>query len=502
MFRSLLSVGGFTLLSRVTGLIRDMVMAPILGHGVLSDAFFVAFRLPNHFRTIFAEGAYNSAFVPMYTGLRTQDVESAHRFSRVMLGWQIVVQIVLLVVALAATPYLVAFLAPGYVGKPEQMSLAVDLTRITFAYLLCIAVVTHLGGMLNAEKKFWAAAAAPILLNIAMAASLSVAFLFPSAGHAAAWGVVAGGVAELLLLVFAAWHAKLPVAPARPVADENSNTFLKRFGPATLGAAGVQLALFADTILASFLGAGSYTSLYYADRVNQLPMGVIAIALGTVLLPELSRSAHAGDTALTARTFNRGTEMGLLLTMPCLAAFFVFPDAIMEGLFARGAFDVEAARSAASVLVAYAAGLPAFVVLRTVTPLFHARGDTRTPVIATILAMVGNLAVKFGLIVGLNYGVEGLALGTAVGVWINVIVLAGFASARGMLNVDAQLIDNGLRFVAATLFAGLIAALIADPLFAALAGVTFERSLVYAAILSVLTLLTYALSVLGLGWRR
>ncbi len=502
MFRSLLSVGGFTLLSRMTGLLRDMVMAPILGHGVLSDAFFVAFRLPNHFRTIFAEGAYNAAFVPMYTGLRAQNEESAHRFSREMLGWQIAVQVVLLAVALVATPYLVALLAPGYVGKPEQMGLAVSLTRITFAYLLCIAVVTHLGGMLNAEKRFWAAAAAPVLLNIVMAGALSVAFLFPSAGYAAAWGVVAGGVAELLLLVFAAWFAKLPVAPALPSVDQNARTFLRRFGPATLGAAGVQLALFADTILASFLGAGSYTSLYYADRVNQLPMGVIAIALGTVLLPEMSRSAQAGDTAQTARTFNRGTEMGLLLTMPCLAAFFVFPDAIMEGLFARGAFNVDAARAAASVLVAYAAGLPAFVVLRTVTPLFHSTGDTRTPVIATVVAMVCNLAVKFGLIVGLGYGVEGLALGTAVGVWVNVLVLGAFAWRRGMVRVDAQLIDNGLRFLGGTLLAGLVAALVAQPLLTSLAGVTFERSLVYVAILGLLTLAAYALTVLGLGWKR
>lgn len=502
MFRSLLSVGGFTLLSRLTGLVRDMVMAPILGHGALSDAFFVAFRLPNHFRTIFAEGAYNAAFVPLYTGLRAENEESAHRFSRVMLGWQIAVQVVLLLVAIVATPYLVALLAPGYVGKPDQMSLAVDLTRITFVYLLCIAVVTHLAGMLNAEKKFWAAAAAPILLNIAMAGALSVAFLFPSAGHAAAWGVVAGGVAELLLLIFAARSAKLPVAPAAPVADENARTFLTRFGPATLGAAGVQLALFADTILASFLGAGSYTSLYYADRVNQLPMGVIAIALGTVLLPEMSRSAQAGDTAQTARSFNRGTEMGLMLTMPCLAAFFVFPDAIMEGLFARGAFDVAAAQAAASVLVAYAAGLPAFVVLRTVTPLFHAKGDTQTPVIATGVAMVCNLAVKFGLIVGLHFGVEGLALGTTVGVWVNVLVLGGFAWVRGMLSVDARLIDNALRFVGATLFAGLVAALVAQPLLMALDGVTFERALVYVAILGTITLAAYAATVLGLGWKR
>ena len=241
MLRSLLSVGGFTLLSRVAGLLRDMVTSRVLGHGLLSDAFFVAFRLPNHFRTIFAEGAYNAAFVPMYTALRTKDEASAHHFSRVMLGWQIAVQLVLLAVALMATPYFVAVLAPGYIDKPEQMALAVDLTRITFAYLICIAIVTHLGGMLNAEKKFWAAAAAPIVLNIAIAASLLIAYLFPSAAHAASWGVVAGGVAEVLLLAGAAYFAKLPVAPAMPKADANAKQFLWRFGPATVGAAGVQL---------------------------------------------------------------------------------------------------------------------------------------------------------------------------------------------------------------------------------------------------------------------
>lgn len=502
MFRSLLSVGGFTLLSRIAGLVRDMVMAPILGHGVLSDAFFVAFRLPNHFRTIFAEGAYNAAFVPMYTGLRAESPAKAHHFSRVMLGWQIVVQLVLLVIALVATEFFVAVLAPGYIDKPEQMALAVNLTRITFVYLICIAVVTHLGGMLNAEKKFWAAAAAPILLNIAMAGALGIAFLFPSAGHAAAWGVVAGGVLEVLLLVGAARAARLPVTPAFPTADAGAREFLKRFGPATLGAAGVQLALFADTILASYLGAGAYTSLYYADRVNQLPMGVIAIALGTILLPEMSRSTHAGDTTQTARAFNRGTEMGLLLTMPCLAAFVVFPEAIMQGLFARGAFDVEAANAAASVLVAYSWALPAFVVLRTVTPLFHAGGDTRTPVIATMIAMFCNLAVKFGLIVGLHFGVEGLALGTAVGTWINVITLAAFAWSRGLLKVDTQLIDNGLRIICATMFAAIVAWLLAEPLADSLPALPHLRALVFAAILGVATLVAYGVSLVGFGWKR
>jgi putative peptidoglycan lipid II flippase len=194
--------------------------------------------------------------------------------------------------------------------------------------------------------------------------------------------------------------------------------------------------------------------------------------------------------------------MGLLLTMPCLAAFAVFPQAIMEGLFVRGAFTVEAANAAASVLISYAAGLPAFVVLRTVTPLFHARGDTRTPVVATIVAMVCNLAVKFGLIVGLGFGVEGLALGTTVGVWVNVLTLAAFAWGRDMLHPDSQLIGNAGRIVVGTLFAGAVAWLLADPLADALSGITIFRALAYAAALGVATLAAYGVALLGLGLKR
>src|SRR6185295_10147787 len=237
-------------------------------------------------------------------------------------------------------------------------------------------------------------AAAPILLNIAMVISLLLAFLFPTAAHAAAWGVFAGGIAELFLLIIAARAVNLPVAPSRPRLTEDVRLFARRFAPAALGAGGVQIALLADTMLGSLLAVGGLTALYYADRVNQLPMGVVGVALSTVLLPEISRALASGDEARAARSFNRATEIGLLLALPCTAAFFVYPDAITTGLFARGAFDLTAAKAAGAVLMAYAAGLPAFVLLRTVTPLFHARGDTRTPVIATVASIAVNLAVK------------------------------------------------------------------------------------------------------------
>lgn len=502
MFRALLSVGGFTLISRVTGFVRDIIMAYVMGAGPLSDAFLVAFRLPNHFRTIFAEGAYNAAFVPLYSSLKTESVSAAHTFSRNMLGWQIAVQIVLLIAAFIAMPWVVAGLAPGFTERPEQMALAVELTRITFAYLLCVAVVTHIGGMLNAESKFWAAAAAPILLNIAMAVSLTFVAIYPTAAHAAAWGVFAGGIAEVMLIVFAASSVGLPVAPLWPRMTADVRRFAWRFIPAAAGAAGVQLALFADTILASFLAAGELTSLYYADRVNQLPMGVVGVALGTVLLPELARAVAAGNEAQAARSFNRATEIGLLLTLPCAATFFAFPDAIMQGLFARGAFNVQAADAAGQVLIAYASGLPAFVLLRTVTPLFHARGDTRTPVIATITSIVVNLAIKLALIVGLSFGAVGLALGTAIGAWINLAILVVIAGARGLLVLDNRLSFGGPRIILAAGFATLISGLCLEPVTSAFAQMHSLRAETILASLGMIAFTSYGIALVGLGWKR
>jgi putative peptidoglycan lipid II flippase len=502
MLRSLLSVSGFTLLSRLTGFLRDIVMASVLGRGLMSDAFFVAFRLPNHFRTIFAEGAYNAAFIPLYASLRQQGGDASRAFSRNMMGWQIVIQIVFLVAALIFMPWVVWVLAPGFIERPEQMALAVELTRITFAYLLCVAVVTHLGDMLNAEKTFWPAAAAPVLLNLSMAAMLGMVFLFPTAAHAAAWGVFVGGVAEVLLLLIATARRGLPIVPMWPKLTDDVKTFWWRFGPAALGAAGVQIALLADTMIASFLAVGELTSLYYADRVNQLPMGVVGVALGTVLLPEISQSVSAGDETKAARSFNRATEIGLLLTLPCVAMFLAAPDVIMKGLFARGAFDVAAAEAAATVLMAYAVGLPAFVLLRTVNPLFHARGDTTTPVIATAVSIGVNLAVKLVLILGLSFGAVGLALGTSIGAWINLGVLAVVAATRGLLKVDERLRRHTPRIIAAAVLAAIVVWFAGAPLRDALSQVPLLRAEIYFVLLGTVAVACYGSLLLAFGWRR
>jgi putative peptidoglycan lipid II flippase len=439
----LLSVGGFTALSRVAGFFRDIMMAAILGAGPMSDAFMVAFRLPNNFRAIFAEGAFNAAFLPRYTAAATKTgtapTSAATRFADDVFSWQVLVQLVLLVLALAFMRQIVAVLAPGFAGNPDQMHLAVELSRISFPYLICITIVTQISAMLNAVGKFRAAAASPILLNLAMIGTLLSASTFPSAAHAAAYGVLIAGFLQLLYMVRAGakngLHLHLRLPRWRPEVKE----FARALGNATVGAGSVQIGLFIDTLIASFLPAGELTALYYADRINQLPMGIIGVALGTVLLPEMSARLAAHDEKAASIAQNRAVILGMLLTLPCIAAFFIIPDTLMRALFARGAFNLTAADISAAALVAYGIGLPAFVLIRCVVPSFYARGDTATPVRATLVSVAANIAMKIALVWGLGFGVVGLALGTSFGAWVNFAVLAFLARRRKVLVATPEL---------------------------------------------------------------
>jgi putative peptidoglycan lipid II flippase len=437
MLGRLVSVGFFTALSRVAGFARDILMAAILGAGPMSDAFMVAFRLPNNFRALFAEGAFNAAFLPRYAAAEEKGGHAvgspAARFADGVFAWQFAAQLFLLVVALAAMGPIVALLAPGFSDDPAQVRLAVDLSRVTFPYLLCIAIVTQLSAMLNALGKFRAAAASPILLNVAMIATLLAAGLFPSAAHAAAYGVLIAGIVQLLFVVYAASRAGIQLNLRLPRSNREMRDFFGALGAAAIGAGSVEIGLFADTLIASFLPSGDLTSLYYADRINQLPMGIVGVALGTVLLPEMSKRLAAGDIKAASISQNRAVILGLLLTLPCVAAFLIVPDLLMRALFVRGNFDSDAASQAGIALMAYGVGLPAFVLVRCVVPSFYARGDTATPVRATMLSVASNILMKILLVWGLDWGVAGIALGTAFGGWVNLAALSIMARRRAIL---------------------------------------------------------------------
>src|SRR4030088_3253839 len=501
MLGRIFTVGGYTLLSRLTAFARDIMLAAILGAGPVAGAVFVAFRLPNHFRAIFAEVAFNAPFVQAYGHVHGEGgAARARLFADRIFTLLFLSQLVLLVVAWLFMPQAMSLLAPGFADDAEQRRLAIELTRITFPYLLLITMVTVYGGMLNVMRRFASAAAASIFLNLSMMMTLALAAFFPTVGHAAAWGVLISGVLQYFLLTQdLARHGGLPrFAPPR--LDDDVRAFFRALGPATVGSMGTQLALFADTIIAPFLPAGALSALYYADRLNQLPIGVIGIAIGTVLLPEMSRRLTAGDHAGAMASQRRAFGFTLLFSVPFVAAFLTVPDVIMRAMFARGAFSKTDAAAAGATLAAYAVGLIPFVLIRSAVATFYARKNTATPVKAALVGVAVNVALKIALVGSLAQ--VGLALATAVGAWINLLLVIGFAVRAGYLELDRTLARSSAKFVVSGVLLGValwFAARFATAYFAQLSVLRDEAAL---ALLVGVGATVYGGSVLLLFGRR
>lgn len=434
MLKKILSVGGWTLISRAVGFLRDAMMAAFMGTGAVSDAFVVAMRLPNYFRAIFAEGAFNSAFIPKYSEVLERDKSQAQVFFEQIFSLTLIVQILVLAAALFFMPQIVTFLTNGFPDDPSRLELAITFSRITFPYLMLVTLVTVLSGILNAHGRFSAAAAAPIVMNIALVVLLSLSFLFPTAGHAASWGFVAAGIAELTLLWWAIRKQGLTPHWRWPSLTPDVKKFFKILGPAVIGSAGVQIAMFVDTYIASSLPTGAVSSIYYADRIFQLPVGVIGVAAGTVLLPEMSRKLSSGDKIGANKAQNRAAAFIVALTAPFFVAFLTIPDLILSALFQRGRFDQEAVALSSKIIVSYTIGLFAIVLIRTMLATFYSRQDTRTPVIASLLSVIINVFLKFLLVTPL--GTSGLALATSFGAWLNLGILLIIAVQRKWISIE------------------------------------------------------------------
>src|SRR5712675_1134539 len=500
MLGRIFTVGGYTLLSRLTGFARDIMLAAILGAGPVADAFFVALRLPNHFRAIFAEGAFNAAFVPAYAHLYGESEASAKLFANRIFTLLFTAQVVLLVVAWLFMPQVIAILAPGFSQDPARGELAIALTRITFPYLLLVTLVTLYGGMLNVLHRFASAAAAPIFLNLSMMATLALAAFFPGAGYAAAWGVLIAGVLEFLLLAGDAWRSGILPRFAPLKLDADVRAFFRALGPATIGSMGTQVALFADTIIATFLPAGALSALYYADRLNQLPIGVIGIAIGTVLLPEMSRRLASGDHAGASVSQRQAFDFTLLLSVPFVAAFIMVPDVIMRAMFARGAFSKADAAAAGATLAAYAFGLIPFVLIRSAIATFYARQDTATPVKAALTGVAVNVALKVALMGTLAQ--IGLALATAVGAWVNLLLVLVFAVRRGYLAFDREWVKSLAKFAITGVILGAALWYAARLAAVHLAQISAFRDETALLLLVMVGAVVYAGSILALFGRR
>ncbi|WP_230771375.1 murein biosynthesis integral membrane protein MurJ [Sphingomonas sp. Leaf4] len=462
--KSLGSVGGLTLASRVLAVGRDSLQATFVGAGFASDAFLVAFRLPNMFRALFAEGAFNAAFVPLFNQKVAEgDAAGADKGLPVALAFARDVLSVLLPVLIAATVVMLIaawpltwVLSGGFNDPtPEQFAFAVTLSRITIPYLLMISIVSLLGAILNSLDKFWVNAAAPILLNVAMVAGL-LFFHGPdpyATARVQAWSVTAGGALQLGWLILACRRSGVSLKPRRPRMTDDVRRMLRLIVPAAIGAGAMQVNLVISTALSGkLLGEGSISYIYYADRLNQLPLGLIGIGLGTILLPTISRQLSAKNDAGAMDTQNRGIELALLLTLPATIAFLTVAEPIIRALFQHGAFGPEDTARCAQALAAFSLGLPAYVLIKVLTPGFYARQDTRTPVRFAMIAIGVNIAFNLALIPTIAH--VGPPLATAISAWINVAMLYTTLRRRGHFTLDRQLTHRLPRFAVAALLMG------------------------------------------------
>jgi putative peptidoglycan lipid II flippase len=458
--RKLGSVGGLTLASRVLALARDTLQATYVGAGFASDAFFVAFRLPNMFRALFAEGAFSAAFIPMFNRKvgESGEVAAGTRFAEQTLAVLFPILLVFTIAMIAAAWPLTWALSGGFSRQhptDAQFGFAVLLSRITIPYLMLISLASLLGGILNSLDRFWVNAAAPILLNVAMVGAL-IFFHGHDAyatARAQAISVTVGGAFQLVWLMWACRRAGVSMRLRRPRLDDDVRRLLKLILPAAAGAGASQINLAISTALAGgLLSAGSISAIYYADRLNQLPLGMIGIGLGTVLLPTVSRLLSTGKEAEAMDTQNRGLELALFLTLPATAAFIFAAEPIVRGIFQHGAFKASDTIRSAWALSAFSLGLPSYVLVKVLTPGFYARGDTRTPVRYAIISVGVNIVGNLILIP--TIGTVGPPLATAISSTVNVAMLYRTLAARGHFEADRQLRRRVPRLLLAALLMG------------------------------------------------
>jgi putative peptidoglycan lipid II flippase len=450
------TVGGLTALSRVFGFLRDMLMARLLGAGLAADAFQLAFVLPNTFRRLFAEGAFSAAFVPMYAkALTTEGEDAATRFAGQVLAIFVWVLAAASVLAMLAMPWIVGLLARDFADVPGKFALTVTLARVTFPYLGLISLVAMMSGLLNARGRFAPGALTPLMLNLVLLAAIGAGALLRRGGEGdESLGLVLGAavtLAGVVQLVFMAWSVRRSGVILRltlPRLTPEVRGLALRILPATAGAGIYQASQFVDTVFATSLPQGSLTLLKYADRLEQMPIGVIGMALGTAILPMLSRHIHAGEHAAGRKLQAEAIELATLLTFPAAAALAICAPAFVAALFVGGRFTADDGVLMSRIVVALVSGLPAYVLVKVLQPAFFSRGDTGTPMWIAAAALLANIALNFAVVPRL--GIVGLAAATVATAVLNVAGLIVILRLRGWFAIDAALLLRLARQLAAT----------------------------------------------------
>lgn len=446
--RAIATVGGMTLLSRILGFIREVMIAGILGSGPVAEAFIVAMRLPNLLRQMFAEGAFSAAFVPAFTRqLAERGTAGARAFAGAALSWLLLVLLAITIAAELTMPWLIHIFSPGFDEIPEKFQAAVLFSGITFPYIIFMSLCALQGGMLNAVHKFGHAAAAPVILNAILIATL---WFMPgdefAMGAALSWSVTLAGLVQFLWLAYVCHRAGLDLRLSWPRFDPDVLRLGKRMIPGMLGAGVTQINLAVSTILAS-LHPGSVAYVYYADRLYQLPLALIGSAIGIVLLPALTRALRGDDPATGIRMQNRALELGLLFSLPATVGLVVAALPIIVTVYQRGAFTTADSHAVALALMIMGSGLPAYVANKALQAGFLAREDTSRPFRYASISVAVNIAISFALTP--SYGYIGVAIAAMSAAWVNAALLAAGLYRRGYLVPDARLLGFLPRLVLA-----------------------------------------------------
>lgn len=424
LFKSIATFGGFTLISRITGFLRDMVLASYLGAGMIADAFFVAFKLPNLFRSLFAEGAFTTAFVPMLSQKMVSDGnEKAMKFAASAISVLAFFVGLFVVLVEIFMPDVVMLLAPGFADDPGKLELATILSRITFPFLLFISIVSFQSGILNSLGKFAAPAAVSVIMNLVMMFSV---FIFAPLGMApvkcVSLGVTIAGVVEIFWLGFFLKREKVVIRPQADILTQIKNPdiklLFKRIAPGVFGAGIYQINMVVDTILVSLVGTGAISWLYYANRIQQLPLGVVGAAISVAVLPMLSRHLKANEIDEAKRVQDKAVEYAALLSIPAAAAIVALAEPIVNILFQHGKFGAFETQMTMQAVIVYAIGLPSYVFVKALAPNFFARGDTKTPVKYSMVVLLTNLS--FAVILMRPLGHVGIAMATTIASFVSL----------------------------------------------------------------------------------
>ena len=450
----------FTLISRILGYIRDILIAIFLGTSIFADVFFVAFRLPNTFRRLFAEGAFNAAFIPSYAGALAKNKIEADNFAQNVFSLLFIILLLFVVLAEIFMPQLIFLIAPGFYEDSEKLNLAVNLSRITFPFLFFVSLASFFGAILNSYNKFAAAAAAPIILNIILISSLFFSQWFNlSDVLTLSYAVSLAGFLQLILLIFFVKKNFRPILIIKIKLDKRIKIFFQKLLPSIFSSGVTQINILVGTIIASFqTGAVSY--LYYADRVYQINLAIAGIAVGTVMLPELSKNIKHGNFDLITNLQNRALELCLFLSLPAAVALVLASEQIVTSLFGYGSFGIESVLNTSLALTFFAFGVPAFSILKIFSNFFFARNDTKTPFYLSLISVILNIIISVSLFSKLGFVI--IAISTSISSWINVLMHYYLIKKRDLHIFDSKFVHKIPRIILSVVVMGITLYLLLD----------------------------------------